>query len=196
MKDYLPFKKQPLSNYDEATGFWNIVKHSAKEHGYNGAFAGLRFLFRRFLDFRLQKMALYAPYNSIRVKLQRYRGVKIGKNVHIGTNVFLDVVFPNFIFIEDGVSLAGNIYILTHNKPLAYHKYISDSYLAPVVVKKNAWIAVNVTILPGVTIGEGAIVASGSVVTKDVPPHTMVGGTPAKVISTFKVGEDGLPRKS
>ncbi len=195
MNDYLPFEKQPLLNY-QSNGFWDTVKLSAKEHGYKGTFANIRFLYRRFMDFRLQKKALYAPYNSMRIRLQRKRGVKIGDNVHIGTNVFMDPVFPNFIFIEDGVSLAGGDYILTHNKPLDHHKYISESYLAPVIIKKNAWIAVNVTILPGVTIGEGAIVASGSVVTKDVPPHVMVGGTPAKVISTFKIDENGYPHKA
>ncbi len=194
MKDYLPFERQPLTNY-ASNGFFKTVKLSAKEHGYTGAFASLRFLYRRYRDFRLQKRALFAPYNSIRVRLQRKRGVKIGQNVHIGTNVFMDPVFPNFIVIEDGVSVAGGDYILTHNKPLDYHKFISDSYLAPVVIKKNAWIAINVTILPGVTIGEGAIVAAGSVVNKDVPANTLVGGIPAKVIKTFEIGEDGYIHK-
>ncbi|MCF0201629.1 MAG: acyltransferase [Bacteroidales bacterium] len=194
MKDFLPFEKQALPNY-ESNGFFKAVRLSAKEHGYTGAFAGLRFLYRRFRDFRLQKRALYAPYNSIRVRLQRKRGVKIGNNVHIGTNCFFDPVFPNFIVIEDGVSVAGSDCILTHNKPLDYHKYISESYLAPVIIKKNAWIAVNVTILPGVTIGEGAIVAAGSVVTKDVPANTLVGGIPAKPIKTFVMGEDGYIHK-
>ena len=44
------------------------------------------------------------------------------------------------------------------------------------------WIGSNATILPGVTIGDGAIVAAGAVVAKDVPPNTVVGGVPAKII--------------
>ena len=64
--------------------------------------------------------------------------------------------------------------------------------MAPVIIKKNAWIAINVTILPGVTVGEGSIVAGGSVVTKDVPPFCMVGGAPAKVIREFEM-KDGIP---
>ena len=60
------------------------------------------------------------------------------------------------------------------------------------IIKKNAWIAIGATVLPGVTVGEGAIVASGSVVTKDVPANTMVGGVPAKVIREFEM-KDGIP---
>jgi acetyltransferase-like isoleucine patch superfamily enzyme len=51
-----------------------------------------------------------------------------------------------------------------------------------VLVKKNAWLGMNVTICPGVTIGEYAVVAAGAVVTKDVPDYAIVGGVPAKVI--------------
>jgi hypothetical protein len=54
----------------------------------------------------------------------------------------------------------------------------------PIVVEDYAWISFRATILPGVTIGRGAIVAAGSVVTKDVPEYTIVGGIPAKPIGT------------
>jgi acetyltransferase-like isoleucine patch superfamily enzyme len=50
------------------------------------------------------------------------------------------------------------------------------------VIHDNVWIGTRATILKGVTIGEGAIVAAGAVVTKNVPPHTLVGGVPAKII--------------
>lgn len=54
--------------------------------------------------------------------------------------------------------------------------------VAPIHIKKNAWIGANDTILQGVTIGENAIVAAGAIVTKDVPHSTIVGGIPAKII--------------
>lgn len=55
---------------------------------------------------------------------------------------------------------------------------------APIVIGNHVWIGMNVIVLKGVTIGEGAIVAAGSVVNKDVPPHCMVAGVPAKVVKT------------
>ena len=62
----------------------------------------------------------------------------------------------------------------------------ADIVPAPVVIGAGAWIGSNATILPGVTIGDGAVVAAASVVTKDVPPRTVVVGSPARVIRTIE----------
>jgi acetyltransferase-like isoleucine patch superfamily enzyme len=191
MKDYLPLKRQPLPNHVERP-FFQALKYTAKEHGYTGFLARPRFLYRRAMDHILQTISKVLPYSGIRVVLHKWRGVKIGKKVHIGPMVTIDDVYPNFVVLEDGVSLAGQIFILTHNKPMEYHKNLVEAFLGPVIIKKNAWVAISVVILPGVTIGEGAIVASGSVVTKDVPPNTLVGGAPAKVIKEFDM-KDGVP---
>lgn len=123
------------------------------------------------------------PWGGMRKWLQRQRGVKIGKNVHWGTHIVVDYPYPNFVVIEDGASISGNDYFLAHCKPLEYHANCSESYVAPVIVHKHAWIAVNVTVLPGVEIGEGAIVSAGSVVSKDIPPFTVAKGNPAKVVA-------------
>ena len=53
---------------------------------------------------------------------------------------------------------------------------------APVVIGRKVWLTASVTVVPGVSIGDGAIVGAGAVVTKDVPPHTIVGGVPARII--------------
>ena len=191
MKDYLPLIRQPLPNHVERS-FYQAWKLTAKEHGYKGFMSMPRFLYRRSMDHFLQVISRIVPYSGIRIKLQRMRGVKIGKNVHIGPLVTIDDVYPNFVIIEDGVSIAGQNFIITHNKPLEYHKHLSEAFLGPVVIRKNAWVAIGVIILPGVTIGEGAIVASGSVVNKDVPPNTLVGGVPAKILKEFDM-LDGIP---
>lgn len=63
-----------------------------------------------------------------------------------------------------------------------------DVKISKVVIQDRAWIGFNAQILKGVTIGEGAIIAAGAVVTKDVPPYTIVGGNPAQIIR--ELGED------
>jgi galactoside O-acetyltransferase len=60
--------------------------------------------------------------------------------------------------------------------------------IQPVKICDHAWIGFNSILLKGVTVGEGAIVAAGSVVTKDVPPFTIVGGNPARVIRNLEEG--------
>ena len=63
--------------------------------------------------------------------------------------------------------------------------------LKRVIIKKNAWITIGSTILPGVTVGEGSVVAAGSVVSRDVPPYTMVAGNPARAVKKLtKPGEE------
>lgn len=65
-----------------------------------------------------------------------------------------------------------------HNKGLEYAK--------PITIRDNVWFGAGVQVLPGVTIGEGAVIAAGAVVTKDVPPRTLVAGVPAKVIKEIQ----------
>ena len=144
-------------------------------------------LFKSFFGKLIQVIAMTRlPLGSkFRCSMERLRGVKIGKHVFLGGGNVLDRARPDLITIEDYVSLAGGIYILTHSNPTTPLREIlgpSSKKVAPVIIKRGAWIAVNVVILPGVTIGENSIVATGSVVMKDVPPMTVVGGAPAKEI--------------
>ena len=123
-----------------------------------------------------------------RCRLERLRGVNIGKYVFLGGGNVLDRVRPDLITIEDYVSLAGGVNILTHSNPTTpLREILGPAYhqIAPVHIERGAWIAINVVILPGVTIGENSIVATGSVVMKDVPPYTIVGGAPAKILKTI-----------
>lgn len=146
-----------------------------------------RGLFKSFFGKLIQVFAMTRlPVGSkLRCSLERLRGVNIGKHVFMGGGNVLDRARPDLITIEDYVSLAGGVYILTHSNPTTPLREIlgpASKKVAPVVIKRGAWIAVNVVILPGVTIGENSIVATGSVVMKDVPPMTIVGGAPAREI--------------
>lgn len=64
------------------------------------------------------------------------------------------------------------------------HQIFDPNYenAKPIVIGNHVWLGENVMLLKGVTIGEGAIVAASSLVTKDVPPHALVAGSPAKII--------------
>jgi acetyltransferase-like isoleucine patch superfamily enzyme len=114
--------------------------------------------------------------------------INYGKHTKIGKNVFInfDCVFLDLggITIEDNVLIAPKVSLLTEGHPTSIedrHSLIPKS----IHIKKNAWIGANATILQGVTIGENAVVAAGSVVSKDVPDNTIVGGIPAKILKTI-----------
>lgn len=107
------------------------------------------------------------------------RHIQLGKNVFINhACTFLDL---GGIVIEDEVLIGPQVNIITENHPVN-PKERKMLELKAVIIKRNAWIGANATILPGVTIGENSVVAAGAVVTKDVPANTVVGGVPAKVI--------------
>jgi acetyltransferase-like isoleucine patch superfamily enzyme len=117
----------------------------------------------------LQEIARVAPgATSLRVKLHRARGVKIGRNVWIGYDVVLDTGYPHMITIEDGVSIGIRATVIAHFRE-------SEG----VLIERDAFIGPGALILPNVVIGQGAVVAAGSVVTRSVPPMTVVQGNPA-----------------
>ena len=108
-----------------------------------------------------------------------------GRNIHIGENVFINsgcrFQDQGGIYIADGVQIGHNVVIATINHDMR-PSHRADMYLRSVPIGRNAWIGSNATILPGISIGDGAVVGAGSVVTKDVPPMTIVAGNPAHVI--------------
>ncbi len=109
------------------------------------------------------------------------KGVEIGKNCKISSHTFI----CEGVKIEDNVFIGHNVTFVNDRFPRATNpdgsiQTDSDWTLETTLIKKGASIGSSVTILCGVTIGEGALVGAGSVVTKDVAPHTIVVGNPAK----------------
>lgn len=105
---------------------------------------------------------------------------RVGRNVFVNQNcTFYDLGGIN---IADDVMIGPNVSIITSGHPLEPSQRRSCVVAKPVTIEKNVWIAAGVTIIGGVTIGENSVVAAGSVVTHDVPPNTLAGGNPARVI--------------
>ena len=141
-------------------------------------------------------------YRSVRMDTPPYRRFWLGErsviesfscinnavgDVIIGdhTRVGLHNTIIGPVTIGSHVNLAQGITVtaLNHNFSDAEKRIDEQGVLtAPVTIEDDIWIGANATILPGVSIGQHSVVAAGAVVTKDVPPHSLGAGVPAKVI--------------
>jgi acetyltransferase-like isoleucine patch superfamily enzyme len=111
------------------------------------------------------------------------KNATIGKNCKISSHTFI----CEGVHIGDGVFVGHNVTFINDKIPRAVNpdgslQTEADWKLVETYVKNGASIGSSATIMCGVTIGENAIVGAGAVVTKDVPPNTVVAGVPAKVI--------------
>jgi acetyltransferase-like isoleucine patch superfamily enzyme len=105
-------------------------------------------------------------------------GCKVGSQVKIHCDCYV----AQLTILEDDVFLAPGVMIANEKYPTG--KFSSDR-IEGAIIKKGAKMGINSTILPGVTIGINSIVGAGSVVTKDVPPNTVVYGNPARVVKSI-----------
>lgn len=108
-----------------------------------------------------------------------------GKNITIGKNVFINACChfqdQGGITLGDGCLIGHNVVFATLNHGFAPADRTS-LYPAPIVLGKNVWVGSNSTLLQGIRIGDNAVIGAGSVVTKDVPANTIVGGVPARIL--------------
>ena len=111
--------------------------------------------------------------------------VEFGKDVFINHSAILSA--SGGIVFENGVSIAPGCRIATINHDFN-NRHTIYTY-GKVVLKKNVWVGMNVTICPGVTVGENSVIAAGAVVSKDIPTNVVVGGVPAKVIKELNPDE-------
>lgn len=107
------------------------------------------------------------------------RNLTIGEHCRINGGCRFDVSAP--IQLGDNVTLGHDVLLLTGGHVIGPPgRRAADLTCDPIVVGAGAWLGARVTVLPGLTIGEGAVVAAGAVVTRDVAPHTVVAGVPAR----------------
>jgi acetyltransferase-like isoleucine patch superfamily enzyme len=163
---------------------------------------------------------------SLPIRLGGERRIAVGERVYVGADCWLQALADGSnqsvaISIGNGVSIAGacvisavrrivieedvliarNVYISDHS-----HRYTQTELpvlaqgvdkIAPVVIRRGAWLGQNVVVCPGVTIGRGAVVGANSVVNRSIPDFTVAAGVPARVIRTIDgAGEAIAPKVS
>lgn len=112
-----------------------------------------------------------------------------GLKLEIGSNVFINhgctLNDMGGITIGNDTMLGPNVSPLTSGHPVEVADRYAGITVAPIHAGANVWIGAGAIVLGGVTIGDGAVVAAGAVVSRDVPPATLVGGVPARAILTL-----------
>lgn len=171
--------------YTRVQSIWQSIAQAAEEHGYTNTFGKVLFFLKYIRSYLLNILAMHVPGGFLPVLLQRARGVRIGRGVFIGEDVFIDPVYPHLITIEDEVLIAPRVTLLAHSKPNWCQRNRLKAYCAPIVIKRGAFIGVGATILAGVTIGERSVVGACSLVVRDIPKNTFAVGVPAKPIKKY-----------
>ena len=137
---------------------------------------------------------------KIWINVQVRENVRIGRDCILSKDVYVDHAvkigdrckIQNSVSVYSGVEISDDVFVgpnacFTNDKvPRAFN---ADWIITPTRIDNGASIGANATIVCGITIGEFAMVAAGSVVTKDVPPYTLVMGNPARAIS--RVNKEG-----
>lgn len=147
-------------------------------------------------------------FNQVRTAILRAGNFRIGKGslvmgeifvtgegdwpslFSVGENTFitgpLRVNLGGAVRIGNNINIGHNVMLLSVDHQIGPPwRRAGWSEHAEVVVEDGAWIGSGVLILPGVVVGRGAVIAAGAVVAADVPPHTLVGGVPAKILRSL-----------
>ena len=154
-------------------------------YGYKGTFGNFKMKMKFLRSWILHSLAYSCPHSETTAKIQRLRGVKIGKNCHFSSYVQLDLIYPHLVNIGDNVTFGSNVIVFAHTNPAANLFLKNGEYprkVAEVKIKTGAVLFPGSIITAGVTIGENSVISVGSVVTSDVPDYCVVVGNPGRVI--------------
>lgn len=120
---------------------------------------------------------------SLRIYLHRLRGVQIGTDCRIGMATLIETSFPEWVSIGSHVTIGMRTTIIAHVVGLPPRQHERREKYTSIRLEDDVFVGPGAIILPNVTIGRGAVVMAGSVVTRSIPPLTMVQGNPAKPVA-------------
>lgn len=177
------------------------LNYSEQEYGQISIWQIVRRVYKTYRDEFLLKFGmnswLLSPLlpRKLRPAILRKIGCQVGKDVFIGSHVYIDAGHADHIHIEDHAHIAAHSILLCHQRDLSNY-CVGDDYaelkynVGEIVLKKGCLLGMHTMVMPGVTIGEGAIVGAYSLVTKDIPDWTIAVGRPAKVVKQIPVREN------
>ncbi|MFG6148035.1 acyltransferase [Halobacillus sp. B23F22_1] len=141
-------------------------------------------------NFIVIQLARYTPFLQVKNGMyRRFLGMKVGDQTAFALMVMVDIMFPEKISV-------GRNSVIGYNTTILAHEYLIREYrLGKVEIGSEVLIGANSTILPGVKIGDGAVISAGTLVHKDVPPGTFVGGNPMNLIYTKEEMEKRMKKE-
>lgn len=141
----------------------------------------LRLRLLRLSGFRIGKSGMIMGMPTIVGQGNIYEKLQIGNGCIFNMGCYFDLAAP--ITIGHNVGVGNEALLLTGSHQTAdSHRRVGNLIASPIVIQDGVWLGARCIVLPGVTIGKGAVVAAGAVVTKNVPPNSLVAGVPARVI--------------
>ncbi len=146
----------------------------------------MRAIIKKMLKLLVKQMPMY----QLRAAMLRWCGYAVGKDVYIGEDLII-IDEPSdwgMVTIGDRVAISPRVTLVVSSRPnfSRIAPYVPVKH-GPITIKNDAWLGTGVVVLPNITIGEGAVVGANSVVTKDVRPYTIVGGSPVQLIREVSV---------
>lgn len=158
--------RRPLSRED-------TLPYSARKRSITDSEMALGNVLQRLL----QRLAYGSPGGgSTRPWLHRLRGVRVGENVWIGQQVYIDDLHPNAVTLEERCTIGMRTSIFTH---FYWGPRRSEEHAGPVVIEADVYIGPHCVVLPNVRIGRGAVIKAGTVVSRNVPAGTLWGAPSA-----------------
>lgn len=144
----------------------------------------IRYLLYRLAGCRIGRCTIFGPINV--QPPGKAKNLRIGKRCFLNTNIRFGVP-KDTVTVGDDVLIGPDVMFETASHGLVWSPPERRGVISkPIAVHDGAWIGARVVILGGCTIGKGAVVAAGAVVTQDVPPYSLFGGVPARMIKQLE----------